>query len=87
MVYVMDTKITRILAIEITVVSVVFLGVGINTGLSSCYGPNFHKHAVGRHAVDTVQEFAREGVVREASGFDGGISECSQIQWPGSIYD
>ena len=84
MVYVMDTKITRILAIEITVVSVVLLGVGINTGLSSCYGPNFHKHAVG---LDTVQEFAREGVVREAGGFDGSISECSQIQWPGSIYD
>ena len=78
----MDTKTARIFAIEITAVSVVLLGVSISTGLSY-YGTDLYKHAA---CIDKVQEFAREGVVREAGGFTGGISECSQIQWPGSIY-
>ena len=78
----MDTKTARIFAIEITVVSVVLLGVGISTGLSY-YGTDLYKHAA---CIDKVQEFAREGVVREAGGFSGGISECLQIQWSGSIY-
>jgi hypothetical protein len=71
------------MTIEITVVSVVLLGVGIATVLSSYYGTDLYKRAA---CLDKVQEFAREGVVREAGGFNGGISECSQIQWPGSIY-
>ena len=78
----MDTKTTKILAIEITVASVVLLGVGISTGLSY-YDTDLYKRAA---CTDKVQEFAREGVVRDAGGFSGGISECSQIQWPGSIY-
>jgi hypothetical protein len=78
----MDTKTARIFAIEVTVVSVVLLVVGIFTGLSY-YGTDLYKHAA---CIDKVQEFAREGVVRDAGGFSGGISECSQIQWPGSIY-
>jgi hypothetical protein len=78
----MDTKTTKILAIEITVVSVVLLGVVITTGLSY-YGTDLYKRAA---CLDKVQEFARQGMVREAGGFNGGISECSQIQWPGSIY-
>jgi hypothetical protein len=79
----MDTKTARIFAIEITVVSVVLLGVGISTGLSY-YGTDLYRHAA---CIDKIQELAREGLVRESAGFSGGISECSQIQWPGSIYD
>jgi hypothetical protein len=78
----MDIKTTKILATEITVVSIILLGVGITTGLSY-YGTDLYKRAA---CLDKVQEFAREGVVREAGGFNGGISECSQIQWLGSIY-
>jgi len=78
----MDTKTARIFAIEVTVVSVVLLVVGIFTGLSY-YGTDLYKHAA---CIDKVQEFAREGVVRDAGGFSGGIFECSQIQWPRSIY-
>ena len=36
--------------------------------------------------MDKVLEFGQEGVVRDVDGFNGALSECSQIQWAGSIY-
>jgi hypothetical protein len=82
----MDKKIRRTLTILVTVVflSVVLLGVGFATGLSSYYGSDIHKQAA---CLGKVLGFAQKGIVRDIGGFNGGISECSQIQWYGSIYE
>jgi hypothetical protein len=82
----MDKKISRILTIVVTVVSisVVLLGVGLATGLSSYYSSaDIFKQAA---CVD-ILDFAQRGLIRDAGGFHGGIFECSQIQWSESIYD
>ena len=36
--------------------------------------------------LDKVLEFGQEGVIRDMGGFNGGLFECSQIKWTGSIY-
>jgi hypothetical protein len=55
------------------------------TGLSSYYnGADIYKQVA---CLDKVLGFAQSGLVRDAGGFHGGIFECSQIQWSGSIYD
>jgi hypothetical protein len=36
--------------------------------------------------MDKVLEFGQEGIIRDIGGFNGGLFECSQIQWSGSIY-
>jgi hypothetical protein len=36
--------------------------------------------------MDKVLEFSQEGIIRDIGGFNGGLFECSQIQWAGSIY-
>jgi hypothetical protein len=36
--------------------------------------------------LDQVLEFSQEGVIRDMGGFNGGLFECSQIKWAGSIY-
>jgi hypothetical protein len=82
----MDKKIRRTLTILVTVVSlsVVLLGVGFATGLSSYYNSgDLYKQTA---CLDKVLGFAREGIVRDPGGFHGGIFECSQIQWSESIY-
>jgi hypothetical protein len=33
-----------------------------------------------------VLEFGQEGIIRDIGGFSGGLFECSQIKWSGSIY-
>lgn len=82
----MDKKIRRTLTILITVLSlsVVLLGVGLATGLSSYYGSGgLYKQAA---CIDKALDFARKGIVRDVGGFQGAIFECSQIRWSGSIY-
>ncbi len=84
----MDNKTTRALTILVTIVSVsvVLLGVGIATGLSSYYyssSPDVYKQMT---CLDKVHEFAQRGIVTDTGGFHGAMSECSQIQWSGSIY-
>ena len=37
--------------------------------------------------LDKVLEFGQEGVIRDMGGFNGGLFECSQIKWAGSIYE
>ena len=37
--------------------------------------------------LDKVLEFGQEGIIRDIGGFNGGLFECSQIQWAGSIYN
>lgn len=83
----MDKKIRRTLTILLTAVSmsVVLLGVGLATGLSSYYSSGDpYKQAA---CLDKVLGFAREGIVRDAGGFNGAIFECSQIRWSESIYE
>jgi hypothetical protein len=36
--------------------------------------------------MDKVLEFGQEGIIRDIGGFNGGLFECSQIQWADSIY-
>jgi hypothetical protein len=85
---VMDTKIRRrsmtILVTSVSV-SVVLLGVSLATELSSYsyYSSDLYKQAA---CMSKVLGFAQEGVIRDVGGFDGGIFECTQIQWSGSIY-
>jgi hypothetical protein len=83
----MDKKITRTLTILVTVVSlsVVLLGVSLATGLSSYYyGDDLYKKAA---CLGKVLGLAQKGIISDVGGFNGGIFECSQIQWSGSIYD
>jgi hypothetical protein len=80
-------KITRTLTILVPVVSlsVVFLGVSLATGLSSYYhGDDLYKKAA---CLGKVLGLAQKGMIRDGGGFNGGIFECSQIQWSGSIYE
>jgi hypothetical protein len=81
----MDTKIRRTLTILVTIVSVsvLLLAVGLATGLSSYTGSDSYKQAA---CLGKVLEFAQRGIIRDVGGFYGGISECSQIKWSGSIY-
>ena len=82
----MDKKISKILTIVVTIVSisVVLLGVGLATGLSSYYSSaDVYKQAA---CLNKVLDFAQSGLVRDGGGFHGAIFECSQIQWSGSIY-
>jgi hypothetical protein len=83
----MDRKIRRILTILVTIVSlsVVLLGVGLATGLSSYHSSgDLYKQAA---CLGKVLEFAQEGIIRDVGGFNGALFECSQIRWPGSIYE
>jgi hypothetical protein len=85
----MDKKIKRItLTIVVTLVSlsVVFLGASFAAGLSSYYyfSGDIYKQAA---CLGKVLEFAQKGVVRDIGGFNGGMSECLQIKWSGSIYE
>jgi hypothetical protein len=84
----MDKKIQRItLTIVVTIVSisVVFLGASLAEGLSSYYyfSGDIYKQA---DCLGKVLGFAQQGIIREIGGFNGAMSECLQIQWPGSIY-
>jgi hypothetical protein len=76
------------MTILVTVVSlsVVLLGVGLATGLSSYYynSGDLYKQAA---CLGKVLGFAQKGIIRDIGGFNGGMSECLQIQWSGSIYE
>jgi hypothetical protein len=83
----MGKKIRRTLTILVTVVSlsVILLGVGLATGLSSYYNSSdLYKQAV---CLGKVLGFAQKGIIRDIGGFHGAIVECSQIRWSGSIYE
>jgi hypothetical protein len=56
------------------------LGVGLPTGLSS--GGDLYKQVA---CLGKVLGFAQKGIIHDVSGFNGGMSECVQIQWSGSI--
>jgi hypothetical protein len=78
------------LTLLVTVASLsVVLAVGISitaAGLSANQpnsGSSSYKQTM---CLDKVLEFGQEGIVRDIGGFNGGIFECSQIHWSGSIY-
>jgi hypothetical protein len=79
------------LALLVTVASLsVVLGVRISitaAGLSANQ-PNSGSSSSYKQmtCLDKVLEFGQEGIVRDVGGFNGGLYECSQIQWTGSIY-
>lgn len=80
----MDKKIKGAMTIIVTIVSllVVLVGMSLATGLSS--GGDLYKQTA---CLGKVLGFAQKGVIRDVGGFNGGRSECVQIQWSGSIYD
>jgi hypothetical protein len=85
----MDKTIKRItLTVVVTIVSlsVVFLGASLASGLSSYYyfSGDIYKQAA---CLSKVLGFAQKGIIHDIGGFNGGMSECLQIKWSGSIYE
>jgi hypothetical protein len=79
-------RITLTIVVTIASLSVVFLGASLATGLSSYYyfSGDIHKQVA---CLGKVLEFAQKGIIRDIGGFNGGMSECLQIRWYGSIYE
>jgi hypothetical protein len=90
----MEKKKKRIMAkslpLLVTVASLsVVLAVGISitaAGLSANQPNSSGSSYKQMTCVDKVLEFGQEGIVRDVGGFNGGLYECSQIHWTGSIY-
>jgi hypothetical protein len=71
------------LTLLITVASlsaVLVVGIGI---AAASLSPTNYKQTT---CMDKVLEFGQEGIIRDIGGFNGGLFECSQIQWADSIY-
>jgi hypothetical protein len=77
------------LLVTVTSLSVVLL-VGINifatASVSSANNYNSISSYKKMSCLDKVLEFSQEGVIRDMGGFNGGLFECSQIKWAGTIY-
>jgi hypothetical protein len=76
----------KTLTLLITVASlsaVLVVGVSISAAAGLSHSDNSYKQTT---CLDKVLEFGRYGIVRDIGGFNGGLFECSQIQWTGSIY-
>jgi hypothetical protein len=78
----MDKRRAITIVATIVSLSVVIVGMSVTTGLSS--GGDLYKQAA---CLGKVLGFAQKGIIHDVSGFNGGMSECVQIQWSGSIYD
>jgi hypothetical protein len=79
------------LTLLVTVASlsaVLLVGISIfaAAGLSPANNYNSISSYKKMTCLDKVLEFGQEGIVRDIGGFNGGLFECSQIQWSGSIY-
>jgi hypothetical protein len=83
---------SKSLTLLVTVASLSAILLVIGTSISAAAGPSpannynsgsFYKKMT---CLDKVLEFGQEGIVRDIGGFNGGLFECSQIQWSGSIY-
>ena len=77
----------KTLTLLITVASLsavlVVIGVTISAAAGLSHSASSYKQTT---CLDKVLEFGRYGIVRDIGGFNGGLFECSQIQWAGSIY-
>ena len=67
--------------------------VGISISAAAGLTPPANKYNSGSSSSykkmtcsDKVLEFGQEGIIRDVGGFNGGLFECSQIKWTGSIY-
>jgi hypothetical protein len=83
----MDKKLKKVLTtiVPILVLSVLVGGLGTITALSGDYNNgSSYKQAT---CLSKVIKFAQNGIIRDIGGFTGGLCECSQIQWHGSIYE
>ena len=77
----------KTLTLLITVASlsaVLVVGVSISAAAGLSHSGSSYKQIT---CLNKVLEFGRYGVVRDIGGFNGGLFECSQIQWAGSIYE
>ena len=81
------------LTLLVTVASlsvVLAVGISITAAGLSANQPNSGSSSISSYkqttCLDKVLEFGQEGIVRDIGGFNGGIFECSQIHWFGSIY-
>jgi hypothetical protein len=81
----------KTLTLLITVASLsAVLAVGVSISAAAGVSTTNHNSGSSNYkqttCLDKVLEFGREGIVRDIGGFNGGLFECSQIQWTGSIY-
>ena len=79
------------LTLLVTVASlsvVLAVGISITAAGLSANQPNGSTSSSYKQmtCLDKVLEFGQEGIVRDVGGFNGGLFECSQIQWSDSIY-
>jgi hypothetical protein len=86
----MEKKImAKSLTLLVTVASLsVVLLVGVSIA-AAALSPNHYKSGSSYKqttCLDKVLEFSLKGIIRDVGGFNGGLFECSQIQWAGSIY-
>ena len=88
----MEKKIiAKTLTLLITMASlsaILLVGISISAaaGLSPANNYNSGSAYKKMTCLDKVLEFGQEGIVRDIGGFNGGLFECSQIQWSGSVY-
>jgi hypothetical protein len=82
---------SKSLTLLVTVASlsaVLLVGASISAAASLSPANNYNSGSSYKKmtCLDKVLEFGQEGIVRDIGGFNGGLFECSQIQWSGSIY-
>ena len=88
----MEKKIiAKTLTLLITMASlsaILLVGISISAaaGLSPANNYNSGSSYKKMTCLDKVLEFGQEGIIRDVGGFNGGLFECSQIQWSGSVY-
>ena len=79
------------LTLLVTVASLsAILLVGISIAATAGLSPANNYNSVSSYkkmtCLDKVLQLGQEGVIRDMGGFNGGLFECSQIKWAGSIY-
>ena len=84
---------SKSLTLLVTVASLSAILLVVGTSISAAAGPspsnNYNSGSSYKKmtCLDKVLEFGQEGIIRDIGGFNGGLFECSQIQWAGSIYN
>ena len=84
---------SKSLTLLVTVASLSAILLVVGTSISAAAGQspanNYNSGSSYKKmtCLDKVLEFGQEGIIRDIGGFNGGLFECSQIQWAGSIYN
>ena len=81
------------LTLLITVASlsaILLVGISISAAAGLSPANNYNSGSSSSYkkmtCLDKVLEFGQEGIIRDVGGYNGGLFECSQIKWTGSIY-